>query len=70
MKNDLRKLLYKNKDNIGNFYTKPLWERNAKRKYIVSFASDDILLPDDILSSVYEEAVKNNLDIIQFDYLW
>ena len=70
MKADQRISLFKNKKNMGNLYTKSFGVLNTKGKYIISLDSDDILLPDDILSTVFEEANKNNLDIVQFDYLW
>ena len=70
MNKDPRIVLFKNKKNMGNLYTKSFGAKNAKGRYILSLDSDDMLLPIDMLNTVYEEAVKNNLDIIQFDYLW
>ena len=64
---DSRITLYKNKKNMGNMYTKSIGAKNAKGKYIISLDSDDLLLPDDLLSTVYEEAIENNIDITQFE---
>ena len=69
MKTDQRIVLYKNKENMGNLFTKSLGAKNAKRKYIISLDSDYMLLIGDILSTLYKETIKNSLDIIQFDYL-
>ena len=64
MEKERRIKLYKNKENMGNMYIKSIGAKNAKGKYIISLDSDDLLLPDDLLNTIYEQATKNKIEVI------
>ena len=70
IKKDKRIVLYKNDKNMGNLYTKSVGVKMAKGEYVLSLDSDDILLPDNLLNSIYEEAKKKNFDIVEFESIW
>ena len=64
-KEDSRIKLIKNKNTIGTLYTRSIGALNAKGKYIMPLDNDDLFI-NDIFIKCYEEAEKNNLDIIEF----
>ena len=69
MNKDHRIILWKNKKNRGMLYTKTKGILLAKGKYILLLDEDDIYGQRDMFSTLYDEAEKNNLDIINFRWL-
>ena len=65
MKEDPRIKLIKNEVNRKVLYSKSIAALNAKGKYIIQLDQDDIFIRDDIFDLLYEEAEKNNLDLLQ-----
>lgn len=63
---DHRILLFNNKENKGMLYTKSKGVLNAKGKYVMLLDVDDIYLQNDVFSTLYVEAERNNLDILGF----
>ena len=66
MKEDPRIKFIKNEVNRKVLYSKSMATLNSKGKYIIQLDQDDIFLRDDLFDFLYEEAEKNNLDLIQF----
>ena len=64
-KEDSRIKLIKNKNTMGTLYARSIGALNAKGKYIMPLDNDDLFI-NDIFIKCYEEAEKNNLDIIEF----
>lgn len=65
---DKRIKLIKNKKNRGTLYSRSIGVLNAKSKYIMALDNDDLFLYG-IFNRCYEEAEKNNYDIIEFSGL-
>ena len=63
---DKRIILLQNEENRGILYTKTKGVLNAKGKYVMTLDEDDIYVQEDVFSTLYEEAEKNNLDILGF----
>ena len=61
-KEDSRIKLIKNKNTMGTLYARSIGTLNAKGKYNMPLDNDDLF----INIKCYEEAEKNNLDIIEF----
>lgn len=66
MINEPRIKLYKNEKNRGALYTKTKGALLAKGKYILILDEDDMYLQRDAFTVLYNEAEKNNLDLIKF----
>ena len=66
MKEDPRIIFLKNKKNKGALYTKTRGILLSKGKYVLSLDEDDLYTSNDVFSSLYSEAEKNNLDILGF----
>ena len=66
MINEPRIKLYKNNKNRGALYTKTKGVLLAKGKYILILDEDDMYLQRDAFTVLYNEAEKNNLDLIKF----
>ena len=66
MKEDPRIKFIKNEVNRKVLYSKSMATLNSKGKYIIQLDQDDIFIRDDLFDFLYEEAEKNNLDLIQF----
>ena len=64
MEEDPRIKLIKNKENRKILYSKSIGALNAKGKYIFQFDQDDILIRNDILDYIYNEAEENKLDLV------
>jgi glycosyltransferase involved in cell wall biosynthesis len=64
MEEDPRIKLIKNKENRKILYSKSIAALNAKGKYIFQFDQDDILIRNDVLNYIYNEAVENKLDLV------
>ena len=66
MKEDPRIILIQNDINKGALYTKSKGVLNAKGKYVMTLDKDDLYANEKSFSILYEEAEKNNLDILGF----
>ena len=66
MSKDPRIKLYQNIINRGILYTKIKGIINAKGKYILLLDEDDIYVQRDAFSTLYNEAEKNDLDLLNF----
>ena len=66
MNDDQRIKLIKNKKHRKILYSKSIASLNAHGKYIIQLDQDDMFIKDDVFDTLYSEAVKYNLDIIQF----
>jgi glycosyltransferase involved in cell wall biosynthesis len=66
MMKDPRVKLYQNEENKGMLYTKTRGVLQAKGKYVLLLDEDDIYAQKDAFSTLYQEAEKNNLDLLGF----
>ena len=66
MNKDSRIILIKNEENKGLLYTKTKGILNAKGKYVMILENKDIYLQKNAFSTLYNEAEKDNLDILGF----
>ena len=66
MKEDPRIIFIQNEVNRKVLYSKSMAALNTKGKYIMQLDQDDIFLRDDLFDILYQEAEKNNFDLIQF----
>ena len=66
MKTEPRISFYQNEENKGPLYTKKKGILAAKGKYVMIIDDDDKFLQRDAFTSLYEEAEKFNLDILEF----
>ena len=66
MKTEPRIVLYENGENKGSMFTKTRGVLLAKGKYVMTLDEDDIYVQRDAFSYLYEEAEKNNIDILKF----
>ena len=66
MVKDKRIILIQNEKNRGTLYTKVKGILMAKGKYILILDEDDIYCQRDAFSTLYNEAEKNNLDLLKF----
>jgi glycosyltransferase involved in cell wall biosynthesis len=65
-KEDKRIRIIKNKENSGPLFSKSIGALSAKGKYIMQLDSDDLFINENIFSICYNEAEKNNIDILEF----
>ena len=65
-KEDKRIKVIKNKKNKGALYSKSIGILKASGKYIMILDSDDFFANENIFQICYDEAIKNNIDIIEF----
>ena len=70
MKTDHRIVLFQNDKNRGMLYTKTKGILLAKGKYILLLDEDDVYGQRDMFSTLYNEAERNNLDILNFRWLY
>ena len=63
---DPRISLFMNKENRGNLYTKCKGILKARGKYVMFLDRNDFYTQHNALSILYEEAERNNLDILGF----
>jgi len=52
--------------NIGTLYSRAIGVLEAKGKYILNLDGDDLFFDSDVFDTVYNEAEKDNLDIVSF----
>ena len=69
MRTDPRIVLYKNKENKGALYSKTKGILLSKGKYVLLLDEDDILVPRNAFTTLYNEAEKYDLDILRFGIL-
>ena len=69
MINEPRIVLFKNNVNRGALYTKTKGILLSKGKYIMMLDEDDIFVQRDAFSILYNEAERNNLDLLEFSIL-
>ena len=65
-KEDKRIRIIRNKENNGPLYSKSIGALSAKGKYIMQLDSDDLFINENIFDICYNEAEKNNIDILEF----
>ena len=66
---DKRIKIIKNKDNKGVLYSKSLGILKAKGKFIMFLDSDDLFVNEEIFSICYEEAMEDDIEIVEFSGL-
>ena len=64
MKEDERIRLIKNFENRKILYSKSIGVLNSKGKYIILIDQDDIFIRDDVFDILYNEAKKEDLDLV------
>ena len=67
-KEDPRIRLIKNKKNRGILYNRIYGGLQSRGEYVTFIDADDIYANPQILQLAYEASIKNNLDILEFDY--
>ena len=67
-KKDPRIRLIKNKKNRGILYNRIYGGLQSRGEYVTFIDADDIYVNPKILQLAYEASIKNNLDILEFDY--
>ena len=65
-KNDQRIRIINNDKNMGTLYSRSIGVLKANGKYILNLDHDDLFFDSDVFDTVYNEAEKNNFDIISF----
>ena len=66
MLKDKRIILLKNEENRGALYTKTKGVLNAKGKYVMTLDEYDMYVQEDAFEVLFDEAEKNDLDIVGF----
>ena len=69
-KEDDRIKIINNKMNMGLLYARSIGALSSSGKYIYTMDSDDMLLNEDVLSSITNIALKGNFDIIIFNSIY
>ena len=69
MKEDSRIIFLQNGENKGALYTKTKGVLNSKGKYVLSLDVDDLYISRDSFSTLYNEAEKENLDLLSYSLL-
>ena len=70
MKTDPRIKLYLNNENKGILYTKCKGVNYSKGKYVIVLDEDDLFAQREVLSTLYELAEKDGLDMLGFSSLF
>ena len=65
-KEDPRIKIINNLKNMGTLYSRSIGALSAKGKYIFTLDNDDIFVSSDVFSTIYDIAIKDNWDIIEF----
>lgn len=63
---DQRIKIIKNKKNRGSLYSRSIGALNSKGKYIMALDSDDLFTNENLFHICYNEAEKNDLDILEY----
>lgn len=69
MKEDPRIILLQNNENKGALYTKTKGVLNSKGKYVLMLDVDDLYISRKAFSILYNEAEKENLDLLGFSII-
>lgn len=69
-KKDKRIKIIRNNKNRGALYTKSIGILKAKGKFILLLDSDDMFVNKDLFNICFNEAINENIDIIEFSGLW
>ena len=67
---DKRILIIRNEKNRGILYSKSLGVKISRGKYVIVIDQDDILLSNNLLSILYKNLERYQLDILQFKSLY
>ena len=67
---DPRIILIKNKKNMATLYTKSIGALNASGEYLYLLDSDNMFGINDYLDTIYNEAKKNNSDIVECNAIY
>ncbi len=67
---DKRIVLYENKENKGNLYTRCYGINKARGKYIISFDHDDLYVNKNLFNILLNIAEENDLDILNFEFAY
>ena len=67
-KTDRRIILLENKKNKGIFYTRCIGTLKATGKFIFPLDNDDLFFDEEVVYSIVNEAIKEKLDIVEFNY--
>ena len=70
MKDDPRIILLTNKENKGTLYTKTKGVLSSKGKYVITLDHDNLYSSKFTFSLLYDEAEKNNLELLGFSSLF
>ena len=70
MKEDPRIILLTNKENKGTLFTKTKGVLYAKGKYVITLDQDNLYTSKFTFSLLYNEAEKNNLDLLGFSSIY
>ena len=65
-KEDPRIIIIKNQKNMGTLYSRSIGALSAKGKYIFPLDNGDMFLDYDVFDTVYDVAIKDNFDIVEF----
>ena len=65
-KEDPRIIIIKNQKNMGTLYSRSIGALSAKGKYIFPLDNGDMFLDYDVFDTVYNIAIKDNFDIVEF----
>jgi len=68
-KNDQRIRIINNDKNMGTLYSRSIGVLKANGKYILNLDHDDLFFDSDVFDTVYNEAERNNFDIISFMHI-
>ena len=69
MQNSIIKVI-RNKKNRGALYAKSIGILKAKGKFIMILDSDDLFVNENLFHLCFDEAIKENIDIIEFSGFW
>jgi len=61
-------VLYENKENKGNLYTRCYGINKSRGKYIISFDHDDLYINKKLFNILLNIAEENDLDILNFEF--
>ena len=67
---DKRIKVIKNKKNRGALYSKSLGILKSNSKYVMILDSDDLFINEELFNLCFQEAIRNNIDIIEFSGFW
>ena len=65
-KEDKRIKIINNKKNMGTLYSRSMGVFSSRGKYILPLDNDDLFLKENLFDVLYNEAEKNNYDIVGF----